>query len=84
MREMRSVFKPEGTITAGNSSSINDGAAVLVLASAEYAEKEGLNVLAKIRGFGDAEQVRDFCPCTVESDGNFTFLTFLLSSREFV
>lgn len=56
MRDLSPAFKPDGTITAGNSSSINDGAAVLILASAEFAEKEGLKVLAKIRGFGDAEQ----------------------------
>ncbi|KAL3679993.1 hypothetical protein R1sor_022949 [Riccia sorocarpa] len=50
------AFKFDGTITAGNSSSISDGAAALVLTSAAFAEKGGLKILARIRGFGDAEQ----------------------------
>ncbi|KAL2613107.1 hypothetical protein R1flu_024799 [Riccia fluitans] len=50
------AFKSDGTITAGNASSISDGAAALVLASAAFAEKGGLKILARIRGFGDAEQ----------------------------
>jgi acetyl-CoA acetyltransferase len=53
------VFKSDGTITAGNASSISDGAAALLLTSTEYAEKHGLPILAHIRGFFDAEQV--FC-----------------------
>jgi acetyl-CoA C-acetyltransferase len=61
LRELSSAFKEGGTITAGNSSSINDGAAVLVLASAAFAEEGGFHVLARIRGFGDAEQVSDRC-----------------------
>jgi acetyl-CoA C-acetyltransferase len=42
---------PDGTITAGNSSSINDGAAALVLARREVAEANGSTVLATIRGW---------------------------------
>jgi acetyl-CoA C-acetyltransferase len=47
---LRAAFERDGTVTAGNASSINDGAAALVIASAEYAEKHGLPVLAKISG----------------------------------
>ncbi len=42
------AFRPGGTVTAGNSSGINDGAAGLVLASAEWAEREGRRPLARI------------------------------------
>ncbi|CAM6088106.1 unnamed protein product [Calypogeia fissa] len=62
MQELSPAFKLDGTITAGNASSIDDGAAVLVLTSAEFAEKEGLKVLAKILGFGDAEQAPEKFP----------------------
>lgn len=59
---LKPAFESDGTITAGNASSISDGAAVLVLTSSEYAEKNGLPILARIRGYADAEQVRlQFC-----------------------
>jgi acetyl-CoA C-acetyltransferase len=45
---LRPAFKKDGTITAAASSSINDGAAALVLASQEAAQAQGLTVLAKI------------------------------------
>ena len=51
------MFKEDGTITAGNSSSISDGAAVLLLTSAAFAQEHKLKVLARICGFGDAAQV---------------------------
>lgn len=51
---VRSAFKKEGTITAANASSLNDGAAALVLMSAERASSLGLQPLARVRGFGDA------------------------------
>lgn len=41
------IFKKGGTVTAGNASGMNDGAAMLVLASAEYAEKKGLDPIAR-------------------------------------
>ena len=47
---LRGAFERDGTVTAGNSSSINDGAAAVVVASAEYAAAHGLPVLAKITG----------------------------------
>lgn len=50
------VFTKEGTVTAANASTINDGAAALVLMSAEKAEALGLQPLAVIRGYADAAQ----------------------------
>jgi acetyl-CoA C-acetyltransferase len=41
------IFKKGGTVTAGNASGMNDGAAMLVLASADYAEKKGLEPIAR-------------------------------------
>jgi acetyl-CoA C-acetyltransferase len=51
---LRPVFKKDGTVTAANASSINDGAAALVLMSAERAAREGRPVLARITGWGGA------------------------------
>lgn len=48
------VFSTEGTVTAGNASSIADGAAALVLGSARFAERQGLTPLAKVLGFASA------------------------------
>jgi acetyl-CoA C-acetyltransferase len=53
---LRPVFSKEGTVTAANASTINDGASALVLVSKEKAEELGLTLIAKIRGFGDAAQ----------------------------
>jgi acetyl-CoA acyltransferase len=48
---LKPVFLKDGTITAGNSSSLNDGAAVVILTSHEYARSNGLKPLARILGF---------------------------------
>lgn len=53
---LRAVFSKEGTVTAANASTINDGASALVLVSKEKAEELGLTLIAKIKGFGDAAQ----------------------------
>lgn len=53
---LRPVFTKDGTVTAANASTINDGAAALVLMSAEKANELNLSPLAKIRGFADAAQ----------------------------
>lgn len=53
---LRAVFTPDGTVTAANASTINDGAAALVLASGEAVQKYGLKPLARIAGFADAAQ----------------------------
>lgn len=48
LRKLKTVFKENGTVTPGNSSGINDGAAALVLMSREQAEKKSLEPLVKI------------------------------------
>ncbi len=48
---LRTVFKKDGTVTAGNASGINDGAAALVLATAEAAERAGLKPKARVLGY---------------------------------
>lgn len=53
---LRPVFSKEGTVTAANASTINDGASALVLVSKHKAEALGLKPLARIRGFADAAQ----------------------------
>ncbi len=53
---LRPVFSKEGTVTAANASTINDGASALVLMSKTKMEALGLKPLAKIRGFADAAQ----------------------------
>jgi acetyl-CoA C-acetyltransferase len=51
---LRPAFTKDGTVTAANASTINDGAAALVLMSKEKAESLGLKILATIKGFADA------------------------------
>ncbi|MDK1326948.1 acetyl-CoA C-acetyltransferase [Arthrobacter sp. zg-Y1143] len=48
LANLRPAFDPEGTITAGNSSPLSDGAAALVLATRSYAEANGLEILASV------------------------------------
>jgi acetyl-CoA C-acetyltransferase len=54
MTKLRSAFKKDGTVTAGNASGINDGAAVVALMSAAEAEKRGLEPLARIVSWAQA------------------------------
>jgi acetyl-CoA C-acetyltransferase len=49
---LRTAFQKDGTITAGNASSINDGAAAVVLMSADEAKKRGIKVLARLVASG--------------------------------
>jgi acetyl-CoA C-acetyltransferase len=51
---LRAVFQKDGTVTAGNASGINDGAAALVLARAEAAEAAGLKPRARVLGYAHA------------------------------
>jgi len=51
---MRAAFKKDGTVTAGNASSLNDGAAAVMLASKEKAEALGLPILATIKAYANA------------------------------
>lgn len=53
---LKPVFTKEGTVTAANASTINDGAAAVILMSKEKARELGLTPIAKIRGFADAAQ----------------------------
>ncbi|MCY1671017.1 acetyl-CoA C-acyltransferase family protein [Novosphingobium sp. SL115] len=54
MATLKPVFKKDGTVTAGNASGINDGAAAVVLASGKAVEEHGLKPMAKIIGWGHA------------------------------
>jgi acetyl-CoA C-acetyltransferase len=58
------AFQKEGTVTAANASTMNDGAAALVLMSAEKAKELGITVLAKIRSYADAEQAPEWFTTT--------------------
>lgn len=51
---LRAAFTKEGTVTAANASTINDGGAALVLMSADKAKKLNITPIAKIRGYADA------------------------------
>lgn len=52
LAKLRPAFQPEGgTVTAGNASSINDGAAAVVVVDEDYAKAHGLKVLARITGY---------------------------------
>ena len=54
--QLRPVFKRDGTVTAANASTLNDGASALVLMSKEKAEELGIKPIAKIKGYADAAQ----------------------------
>jgi acetyl-CoA C-acetyltransferase len=63
--ELRPVFQKDGTVTAANASTLNDGASALVLMSKEKAEALGIKPLAKILASADAEQAPEWfttCP----------------------
>ena len=51
---LRPVFDKEGSVTAANASTLNDGASALILASAEAVQKYNLKPIAKVAGYGDA------------------------------
>ena len=52
--QLRTVFQKDGTVTAANASTLNDGASALVLMSKEKAEELGVTPIAKLVGYGDA------------------------------
>ncbi|MBS4537610.1 acetyl-CoA C-acetyltransferase [Clostridium sp. D2Q-11] len=54
LAKLRPAFKKDGTVTAGNASGINDGAAMLVLMSKEKAEELGIKPIATIKSYGSA------------------------------
>ena len=57
---LKGAFSKEGTVTAANASTMNDGAAALVLMSADKAAELGLKPLAKVSGYADAEQAPEW------------------------
>ena len=57
---LKPVFDKEGSITAANASSLNDGASAVVLMSAEKAAELGLRPLARILGYADAQQAPEW------------------------
>lgn len=61
---LKPVFKKEGTVTAANASTLNDGAAALVLVSASKLRELRLRPLARIRGYADAQQAPEWFTTT--------------------
>lgn len=57
---LKPVFKKDGTVTAANASTLNDGAAALVLMSADKAKELGIKPLARILGYADAQQAPEW------------------------
>ncbi len=62
--ELKPAFIKDGTVTAANASTLNDGAAVLVLMSKEKAEELGIKPLAIIKSYADAEQAPEWFTTT--------------------
>lgn len=62
--ELKPAFIKDGTVTAANASTMNDGAAALVLMSQEKAEALGIKPLAIIRSYADAEQAPEWFTTT--------------------
>jgi len=57
---LRPAFQKEGTVTAANASTLNDGASALILASGEAVKKYGLTPLAKVTSYADAAQAPEW------------------------
>jgi len=57
---LKPVFKKDGTVTAANASTLNDGAAAVILMSKEKAEEMGIKPLAKIISYADAQQAPEW------------------------
>lgn len=62
--ELKSAFIKDGTVTAANASTMNDGAAALVLMSKEKAEELGIKPIAIIKSYADAEQAPEWFTTT--------------------
>lgn len=63
MAKLRTAFKKDGTVTAGNASGINDGAAAVVVTSREKAEELGLKILATIKSYASAGLEPEYMGC---------------------
>ena len=61
---LKGAFQKDGTVTAANASTMNDGAAALVLMSKEKADELGLKPIAKILSYADAEQAPEWFTTT--------------------
>jgi len=61
---LKGAFQKDGTVTAANASTMNDGAAALVLMSKEKADELGLKPIAKIKSYADAEQAPEWFTTT--------------------
>jgi acetyl-CoA C-acetyltransferase len=61
---LKAAFTKEGTVTAANASTLNDGAAAVLLMSREKADELGIKPLARILGFADAEQAPEWFTTT--------------------
>lgn len=61
---LKPVFKPDGTVTAANASTLNDGAAALILMSEEKAAELGMKPLARILAYADAQQAPEWFTTT--------------------
>jgi len=57
---LKPVFKKDGTVTAANASTLNDGAAALILMSKEKADELGIKPIAKIISYADAQQAPEW------------------------
>src|SRR6187455_416452 len=62
--ELKGAFQKDGTVTAANASTMNDGAAALLLMSKEKADELGLKPIAKILSYADAEQAPEWFTTT--------------------
>ena len=62
--ELKPAFLKDGTVTAANASTMNDGAAALVLMSKEKADELGIKPIAIVRGYADAEQAPEWFTTT--------------------
>ncbi|MCD1634640.1 3-oxoadipyl-CoA thiolase [Martelella mediterranea] len=65
LAKLKTPFREDGTVTAGNASGVNDGAAALIVASAEAAKKHGLTPIARVLGgatAGVAPRIMGFAP----------------------
>ncbi len=59
LAKLPAAFAADGSVTAGNSSQLSDGAAAVVVVAREYAEKQGLNILATVAGYGQVAGPND-------------------------
>jgi len=57
---LKAAFEKDGTVTAGNASSLNDGAAAVVLMAREVADKRGAKILGRITGYAQAAQAPEW------------------------